>query len=105
MKELRIARLKELIAQDPSDSFSHYALALEPAGMGNPAEAMTILENLVQRDPDYLPAYQQLGFLCEQRSLRDRAIIFLERGLKLAQVQGDQHAHDEIRQALENLTS
>ena len=59
----RIKALIGLLAKNPDDSFSRYALALEYVSLGETGGAMTELQELIQRDPKYLAAYHQLGRL------------------------------------------
>jgi len=105
MREKRIAHLREALAQDPNDSFSRYALALEFAGMGNLSEALQLLEDLLTRDPSYLPGYQQLASLYAQTQRTKDAIVILKRGIGLAQQQQDHHTQSELQEALEELES
>ena len=105
MREQRIAHLREILAQDPNDSFSLYALALELAGMGNPGQAVQLLEDLLRRDPSYLPAYQQLGSLHAQAHRTEDAARVLKRGIELAQQQNDHHTRSELQEALTDLES
>lgn len=103
MREKRIAHLREILAQDPNDTFSRYALALEFAGMGNPGEALHMLEDLLTRDPSYLPAYQQLGSFYAQAHRSEEAVAILKRGIELAQQQQDHHTQSEMRESLDDL--
>ncbi len=105
MREKRIAHLRKILAQDPNDSFSRYALALEFAGMGNPNEAVQLLEYLLTRDPSYLPAYQQLGSLYTQAHRSKEAAAILKRGIELAQQQNDHHTQSEMQETLDDLDS
>ena len=42
MKEQHIAQLRAALEQEPDDSFSRYALALEYAAMDNTTEALNL---------------------------------------------------------------
>jgi tetratricopeptide (TPR) repeat protein len=103
MREKRIAHLREILAQDPNDSFSRYALALEFAGMGNPDEAVQLLEDLLTHNPSYLPAYQQLGSFYAQAHRMKEAAAILKRGIELARQQNDHHTQSEMQEALDDL--
>ncbi len=105
MRENRIAHLREVLAQDPNDSFSRYALALEFAGMEKPGEATQMLEDLITRDPTYLPAYQQLGSLYAQTHRSEEAVAILKRGIEIAERQKDRHTQSEMQEALDDLES
>ena len=105
MKEQRIAKLKAILEQDPEDSFSRYALALEYAGANESNEARVLLEELVTRDPSYIPAYQQLGYLYEKLGRLQNAAATFKSGIAVAIQQGDQHARSEMQDALDALES
>lgn len=105
MREKRIAKLKQFLEQDPDDSFSRYALALEIAGTGEVEEAVALLEELLHRDPRYVPGYHQLGLLYERVGRREASITILERGIAVASEQGDTHGRKEMQEALDELQS
>ena len=103
MREERIAKLKQILEQDPNDSFSRYALALEYAGLGDKEEAVRILEEVLHRDASYVPAYQQLGYLYENIGRRTDALTILKKGITVATAHGDSHACSEMQEALDEL--
>lgn len=105
MREERITKLMALLEADPNDSFTRYALALEYAGKEDTAQARLLLEDLLQRDPRYIPAYQQLGYLYQRLGLRELAIAVFTRGMETAKQQGDLHARGEMQEALDELTA
>jgi Tfp pilus assembly protein PilF len=102
MRDERIAKLKEFLARNPNDSFSRYALAMELAGSGQTHQAAALLEELIDSDPTYVPAYQQLGYLYQTLDRRDDAVAILTRGMQVATEQGDLHARDEMQEALDS---
>jgi Tfp pilus assembly protein PilF len=104
MREERITRLKALLEQDPNDSFSRYALALEFAALDNNSEALALLENLLKRDKLYVPAYQQLGYLYQKLGRSEEAASAFKRGIEIASQQGDHHARSEMQEALDDMT-
>jgi Tfp pilus assembly protein PilF len=103
VKAGRIQKLKLLLTQDPSDRFTRYALGLEYARMSDPAQAGSLLEELISGDSRYLPAYQQLGYLYQSVGRRDEAVSILRRGMLVAAHQGDLHAKSEMEEALVEL--
>jgi Tfp pilus assembly protein PilF len=105
MREERIAKLKALLARESNDSFSRYALALEYAGANDLAPALTLLEDLVQRDQSYVPAYQQLGYLYQKLGRREEAVSAFRRGMEIAIQQDDHHARSEMQDALDDMES
>lgn len=95
--------LEEFLAQDPDDSFSRYALALELEKEGKAPEAVPQLREVIARDPSYVAAYHHLGRLLAQIGLIDEARESYRRGLDVATASGDQRARSEMQEALEML--
>ena len=95
--------LEEFVAQDPNDSFSRYALALELEKEGREKEALPQLQEVIARDPAYVAAYYQLGRLLVTSGIVDEAREVYRRGLVAATAANDQRARSEIQEALEML--
>ena len=104
MSAERIARLQEFLAKDPNDSFTRYAVAMEYAGQGNHGSAITALEELLQRDGTYIPAYHQLGVLYERAKRLNEASVVLRKGISVARNQNELHAAEEMEEALNDLS-
>jgi len=49
--------LESFVAQKPDDAFSRYGLAMECINSGDAAAAESNFNELLQRNPDYVPAY------------------------------------------------
>ena len=105
MREDRIAKLKALLERESNDSFIRYALALEYAAANEPAQALALLEDLVHRDPSYVPAYQQLGYLYQKLGRREEAVSAFRRGMEIATQQDEPHARSEMQDALDDMES
>ena len=99
----RLQRLREMLAQQPTDSFLNHALALEEIKLGNEATARTLFELILQREPQYIGSYYHLGKLLERQGDETAAIEVFERGMEVAKKLGDQHALNELRGAYDNL--
>jgi len=95
--------LEEFVAQDPNDSFSRYALALELEKENKTSEAVPQLREVIARDPSYVAAYFHLGRLLAQTGLVEEARDTYRRGLDVAAESGDQRARSEMQEALETL--
>jgi len=93
--------LEEFVAQDPSESFSRYALALELEKEQRVHEAVEHLREVISRDPGYTAAYQQLGRLLVQIGLLDDARDIYQRGIEAARASGDHRSISEMQDALE----
>ena len=95
--------LEEFVAQDPNDSFSRYALALEFEKESRVEDALPQLREVIARDPSYVAAYYQLGKLLAQVGQIEEARDVYRRGLDAAMASGDQRARSEMQEALDNL--
>jgi len=96
----RLTQLQQLLEQEPDDPFLNYALALEYAARGEKSEAITRIENLLEKNPGYLGAYYQLGQLYEQTQQDEKAIAIYKKGVTLAQQQGNKKTLGELNEAL-----
>lgn len=104
MNHERIDQLKELLAEDPADSFCRYALALEYASDPSSRKlAIEELEHLKKSDPNYLALYYQLGLLYFQDQQNEQAKQVLMKGLSLAKEQGNTHTYSELEFLLEDV--
>lgn len=99
----RLEKLKEMAAQKPEDPFLQYAIAQEYAATEQYAGALAIYQTLVDKQPDYLPTYYQLGKLHEQLGQFGDAQRAYEQGMIVAQQQGNMKTLGELRAALEEM--
>ncbi|MGA7295278.1 MAG: tetratricopeptide repeat protein, partial [Terriglobales bacterium] len=53
----RIATLTEILAANPEDSFARYGLAMEHLKAGQIEQALGEFKTLIEKNPDYTPAY------------------------------------------------
>jgi tetratricopeptide (TPR) repeat protein len=100
----KIATLEQFLKEDPADTFSRYALALEYAKIEDVSKALFILGQLKTIDPDYLALYYQLGKLQQIAGLTNEAAETFREGILLAKKQNNRHTHAELKFALEDLT-
>jgi Tfp pilus assembly protein PilF len=103
MSKSRLESLKALLEQDPNDSFTRYAIALEYAALDQPADAIAMLEDLIQRDGSYLAAYQQLGHLYAKVGRKEDAKRIYRIGIEIARSVGETHAASKLQEASEQL--
>ena len=99
----RIEMLEEFVAQDPNDSFSRYALALELEKENAAEQAVAQLREVISRDPSYVAAYHHLGRLLAQSGFVENARDIYRRGIELASASGDQRSRNEMQEALDML--
>jgi Tfp pilus assembly protein PilF len=100
----RVAKIKEMLAQNPGDSFLNHALALEQIKRGDDLAARELFEKLLHREPGYVGSYYHLAKLLERIGETDNAIAVYEKGMEIAKAAGDNHALGELRSAYEELT-
>ena len=89
-----------MIEGGQADSFARYAYALELKKEARIDDAVAAFKSLLENDPDYLAQYLMAGQMLIDVERKDEARIWLEAGLKVAQVQGDGQASGELEAAL-----
>lgn len=100
----RLLLLKEMLAENPTDSFCQYALALEYASdPSTQRQAIDVFEKLRKNDPNYLALYYQLGLLYHQQKEKELAKQVLMEGLSLAKKQGNAHTYSELEFLLDDI--
>ena len=100
----RIEKIKQMLLENPTDSFLHHALALEHIKMGNDEEAKDLFQALLAREPAYIGSYYHLAKLLERIGETGKAIKVYEKGMEEAKKAGDNHSLSELRSAFEELT-
>lgn len=95
--------LEEFVEQDPDDSFSRYALALELEKEGREMEAIPQLQEVIARDANYVAAYYHLGRVLARMGQVEEARAVYRRGLDAAAASNDQRTRGEIQEALDML--
>ncbi|CAN5594185.1 hypothetical protein BH11BAC1_BH11BAC1_28710 [soil metagenome] len=100
---LRMDMLRKYLEEDPHDDFSEYALALEFENKGDRKEALFHLEQILNRNADYLAAYYQCGKMYEGENEAAKAMERYQKGMEIAKQQNDAKTHNELRTALEML--
>ena len=102
-KKTRRQMLEEFVSKKPDDAFSRYGLAMECMNNGDPAAADTHFRALLERSPDYVPAYLMYGQLLARESRTGEAKEILSTGIVAATKKGDQHARSEMETLLNDL--
>jgi cytochrome c-type biogenesis protein CcmH/NrfG len=97
----RVAMLKEVLAQNPSDAFARYGLAMEMSKSGDVEGALVEYRTILQHNPDYVPAYQMAGQMLMEAGRTDEARKFFEDGITTARRAGNQHAASEMQGILD----
>jgi tetratricopeptide (TPR) repeat protein len=84
-REDAIAAFREALGIDPGCNYCRYELAEQLADAGEPAEAESLLRQVVERSPDNAPAQYQLGKLLASRGETHQAIAILEAAVAIDQ--------------------
>jgi Tfp pilus assembly protein PilF len=99
----RIAALKEVLAENPTDAFARYGLAMEYSKSGDIAAALAEFSAILQHNPDYVPAYQMAGQTLMNAGRMDEARKMFEGGIASARRTGNQHAASEMQGMLDTM--
>ena len=99
----RINLLQGFLEEDPGDTFSKYALALEYGKEGNINKAIALLTELKQENNSYLPTYYQLGQFFEKQGDKRSALETYKAGLEVALKAGNNHTAGELKGAIDLL--
>jgi Tfp pilus assembly protein PilF len=99
----RIEILKGFLKDNPNDSFSRYALALEYVKLEQHQDAVREFETVTKNDPDYVATYFQLGQLYQKIGQTHDAEKTFRTGITVAAKIGDEHTRSELEAALEGL--
>ena len=103
MAENRLEILKNLVAQNPTDSFSRYGLAMAHAVAGDYALAVEEYRKLLEINPKYVAAYYHRGQALEKLGKRDEAREIYRRGIEVSTQAGDMHTRSELEAVLDLL--
>jgi tetratricopeptide (TPR) repeat protein len=99
----RIDALKEMLRKEPHDAFLNYALAIELEKENKVPEAIVIIEQVLQRDEQYLGGYYKLGKLHEAAGEKEKAIAVYQKGIAIARQQRNNKTLNELNEALQQL--
>ena len=99
----RVEILKGFLEENPRDSFSRYALALEYVKLGQNDDAVREFETVKTNDPDYVATYFQLGQLYQKLGKSHDAEKTFRTGITVAAKIGDEHTRSELEGALEGI--
>ncbi len=103
MAQNRLEILKNMVAQNPSDCFSRYGLAMEYANTGEFEQAVQEYQALLAVNPDYAAAYYHGGKALEKLGRSEQARELYRKGIEATTRTGDLHTRSELEAALELL--
>ena len=99
----RMQILKNMLDQNPRDSFARYGLAMEYANSGELGSAVTEFRALLEFNPDYAAAYFHGGQALEKLGRLEEARQSYEKGIEVTSRTGDQHTRSVLQAALDLL--
>src|SRR5438552_5010500 len=96
----RLEMLKQMVSQEPNNTFARYGLAMEYANSGDWARAVVEFRTLLQHDENYAAAYYHAGQALEKLGELEQARTMYEEGVQASTRRGDLHTRSEIEAAL-----
>jgi tetratricopeptide (TPR) repeat protein len=100
MTNQRLEKLLEMEKQKPDDAFLKFAIAQEYVGMKDDATALKYFDLIIERFPQYLAAYYQLGKLYERMDQSSVAANVYKNGIVVAKAVNDLKTTGELNEAL-----
>lgn len=101
-KTPRMRLIEEQLAEDPSDAFLRYGLAMEYVSIGDDETAVRLFRELIQ-DQAYVPAFLMAGQALIRLARDAEAVEILRQGIAAAQAQGNIHALGEMQGLLSSI--
>ena len=99
----RLAQLESQLADDPTDPFLRYGVALEYDSGGDAKTAAAKLAGLIADSPDYVPAYLMAGQILAKLGRDLEACDVLRSGVLQSKAAGNEHAAGEMAALLATL--
>lgn len=96
----RLDILKQMLEQNPNNSFARYGLAMELAKTGELEQAINEFETLLTNDQSYVAAYYHGGQTLEKLGRVEEARKLYQEGVEASTRKGDMHTRSEIEAAL-----
>ena len=96
----RLDALRQMLADNPANTFARYGLAMEHFRSGDLDGAVREFEAVLTTDPKYSAAYYHGGQALEKLGKLDEARDFYRRGIAATR---DPHALGELQAALDIL--
>lgn len=99
----RIQKIQEFLEQNLGDSFLQHALALEYIKLGDDIKAKDLFISILNSNEKYVGSYYHLAKLFERLDDKENAILFYEKGMRIAKELKDNHSYSELQAAYEDL--
>jgi thioredoxin-like negative regulator of GroEL len=104
LKKTRRQLLEEFVSKKPDDAFSRYGLAMECMNSGDSAAADSHFKALLDRIPDYVPAYLMYAQFLARESRGSEAKQILSTGIIAATKARNDHARSEMETFLNDIS-
>lgn len=99
----KITMLNEILAQNPSDVFARYGLAMEYASRGETEASLAEFDSLLKQNPDYTAGYFMAAQTLAKAGRNEEAKSRLTQGVESARRTGNEHAQREMQAMLDEL--
>ena len=99
----RREKIEAMLAEDPTDIFLRYSLAMELDKGGEHEASLGKLGELTSESPPYVPAFFMAGQQLVRIERVEEARAMLREGIEQARTQGDDHAAGEMSEFLVSL--
>lgn len=96
----RLEILQSMVAQNPTDGFSRYGLAMEFVNSGRLEDAVAEFRLLLEHNPNYAAGYFHGGQALEKLGRIDDAKALYSKGIEVTTATGDGHTRSELQGAL-----
>lgn len=92
--------LMQFVEANANDPFPRYGLAMELKNAGRLEDAERTFNELMNRFPDYTPAYLHAGNVARDLGRVDVAVAIYRTGVEVSSRKRDEHARSELESAL-----
>ena len=99
----RLQKLQVMLERAPEDLFLLYALGMEHKKRAEYPAALRFFAQVIARDPNHCPSYQQAALVHQEAGDRAAARKSLLAGIAAAHRKDDAHAGEEMQAALDEL--
>lgn len=101
----RRQKIEAMLAQEPSDQFLRYALAMELEKEGQHQQSIDVFRGLMQDTVPHVPSFLMAGQQLTRQDRIDEARSVLRVGIEEARRQANAHAAGEMSELLASLGS
>jgi Flp pilus assembly protein TadD len=99
----RLEALEAMAAKRPDDAMVHYGLGTEYRKAGDLERAAAAFRTVVEKNPSYTAAFQELGSVLVDLGRRDEALAVLREGVATADRTGAWKAREHMKRLVEGL--